>query len=59
MTENAVLDLQVLNQSVQPMFWAAFGAILTTAIVVPVLDAAGKVAAGKIEEKWGKKKEGE
>lgn len=57
MVENTGLNLQALNQSVQPLFWGAVGTILVAAIVVPVLDAAGKVAAGKIEEKWGDRKE--
>lgn len=48
-----ILDVRALNQTLQPLFWAAFGAILVSAIVVPVLGSVGKVVAGKIEKKWG------
>lgn len=47
------LDFRALNESVQPMFWAALGSILVTAIAVPALEATGKVIAKKIETKGG------
>jgi len=53
MTNTVTLDTRALNQTLQPLFWAAFGAMLTTAIVVPVLGSVGKVVSGKIEKKWG------
>lgn len=45
------VDFKALNQSVQPLFWGALGAMLVATIVVPALTSVGKVVAGKIEEK--------
>jgi len=53
MTNTVLLDVRALNQSLQPLFWAALGAMLTSAVVVPVLGSVGKVVSGKIEKKWG------
>lgn len=47
----ARIDFRALNQSVQPTFWAAFGAILVATVVIPALTSVGKVVARKIEEK--------
>ncbi|GAH73966.1 unnamed protein product [marine sediment metagenome] len=51
MSTSIVLNVQLLNQQLQPLVTACFWGAVATAIAVPVAGAIGGTIAGKLEKR--------